>query len=319
MLLITADEVHEVCSYLELVDSLEEFHRNAPADLKDMLLSSVEKDPKSDNHFLVRAAWSGGTALGLKAATIFPDNVEDYGRPAIHAIYALYDGRSGVPVAVIDGTAMTYYKTAADSALGSKYLANPNVSRMAMIGAGAMAPHLIKAHCELHPSIRQVSIWNRTFERAEKLAASLNLNHIEISSSRDIEAAVRNADLVSSATMTTEPIISGEWVSPGTHLDLVGAYRLDMREVDDEAITKSRIFVDSRKTTVGEIGEIEIPLRNGIIRESSVLADLYELCSKKAEGRISEQDVTLFKNGGGGHLDLMTAQYIHSKVCSVTD
>ena len=319
MLLITADEVHEVCSYLELVDSLEEFHRNAPADLKDMLLSSVEKDPKSDNHFLVRAAWSGGTALGLKAATIFPDNVEDYGRPAIHAIYALYDGRSGVPVAVIDGTAMTYYKTAADSALGSKYLANPNVSRMAMIGAGAMAPHLIKAHCELHPSIRQVSIWNRTFERAEKLAASLNLNHIEISSSRDIEAAVRNADLVSSATMTTEPIIFGEWISPGTHLDLVGAYRLDMREVDDEAITKSRIFVDSRKTTVGEIGEIEIPLRNGIIRESSVLADLYELCSKKAEGRISEQDVTLFKNGGGGHLDLMTAQYIHSKVCSVTD
>ena len=319
MLLITADEVHEVCSYLELVDSLEEFHRNAPADLKDMLLSSVEKDPKSDNHFLVRAAWSGGTALGLKAATIFPDNVEDYGRPAIHAIYALYDGRSGVPVAVIDGTAMTYYKTAADSALGSKYLANPNVSFMAMIGAGAMAPHLIKAHCEIHPSIRQVTIWNRTFERAEKLAESLNLNHIEINSSRDIEAAVRNADLVSSATMTTEPIISGEWVSTGTHLDLVGAYRLDMREVDDEAITKSRIFVDSRKTTVGEIGEIEIPLRNGIIRESSVLADLYELCSKKAEGRISEQDVTLFKNGGGGHLDLMTAQYIHSKVCSVTD
>ena len=319
MLLITADEVHEVCSYLELVDSLEEFHRNAPADLKDMLLSSVEKDPKSDNHFLVRAAWSGGTALGLKAATIFPDNVEDYGRPAIHAIYALYDGRSGVPVAVIDGTAMTYYKTAADSALGSKYLANPNVSRMAMIGAGAMAPHLIKAHCELHPSIRNVTIWNRTFERAEKLAESLNLNHIEINSSRDIEAAVRNADLVSSATMTTEPIIFGEWISPGTHLDLVGAYRLDMREVDDEAITKSRIFVDSRKTTVGEIGEIEIPLRNGIIRESSVLADLYELCSKKAEGRISEQDVTLFKNGGGGHLDLMTAQYIHSKVCSVTD
>ena len=319
MLLITADEVHEVCSYLELVDSLEEFHRNAPADLKDMLLSSFEEDPKSDNHFLVRAAWSGGTALGLKAATIFPDNVEDYGRPAIHAIYALYDGRSGVPVAVIDGTAMTYYKTAADSALGSKYLANPNVSFMAMIGAGAMAPHLIKAHCEIHPSIRQVTIWNRTFERAEKLAESLNLNHIEINSSRDIEAAVRNADLVSSATMTTEPIISGEWVSTGTHLDLVGAYRLDMREVDDEAITKSRIFVDSRKTTVGEIGEIEIPLRNGIIRESSVLADLYELCSKKAEGRISEQDVTLFKNGGGGHLDLMTAQYIHSKVCSVTD
>ena len=118
--------------------------------------------------------------------------------------------------------------------------------------------------------------------------------------------------------MTIEPLIFGEWVSPGTHLDLVGAYRLDMREADDEAIAKSRIFVDSRKTTIGEIGEIEIPLRNGIIRESSVLADLYELCSNNAEGRNCEQNVTLFKNGGGGHLDLMTAQYIHSKVCSET-
>ena len=176
MLLITADEVHQVCSYPELVDCLEEFHRDAPADLKDMLLSSIENPPKSDNHFLIRAAWSGGKALGLKAATIFPDNVEDRSLPAIHAIYALYDGRSGAPAAVIDGTAMTYYKTAADSALGSKHLANPNVSRMAMIGAGAMAPHLIQAHCEIHPSIRQVTIWNRTFERAEKLAESLNLS-----------------------------------------------------------------------------------------------------------------------------------------------
>ena len=319
MILISAEEVHQVCSYPELVESLEEFHRKEPADLKDMLLSSFEEDPKSDNHFLVRAAWSGGVALGLKAATIFPDNVENYGRPAIHAIYALFDGQRGEPVAVIDGTAMTYYKTAADSALGSKYLANPNVSRMAMIGAGAMAPHLIQAHCEIHPSIQQVTIWNRTFERAEKLAESLHLNQVEIEASRDIEATVHNADLVSSATMATEPIICGDWVSPGTHLDLVGAYRLDMREADDEAIKKSSIFVDSRKTTIGEIGEIEIPLQQGIIAESDVLADLYELCSKKVQGRKSEQDLTLFKNGGGGHLDLMTAQYIFSKVLSAMD
>jgi len=310
MHLITAEQVHEICNYPELICSLEKSHQQIPADLKDMLLSSIEKTPRSDNHFLVRAAWDHGSHLGLKAATIFPNNTVDSELPAIHAVYALFEGKTGIPLAVIDGTSMTYYKTAADSALGVKLLSNENISNLAMIGAGAMAPHLIRAHVSVRPSIRRVVIWNRTHSRAEQLADSLDFENVQIEASRNLEHTIRNAQLISSATMTVEPIISGQWLSPGAHLDLVGAFRLDMREADDYAMKKSRIFVDSRKTTIGEIGEINLPLESGIIHESDILGDLYELSSGVVEGRRSSNDVTLFKNGGGGHLDLMTAQHI---------
>ncbi len=312
---ISADQVHQACSsYLDLVNTLEVFHQETPADLKDMLLSSFQEDPDPDNHLLIRAAWSHGNMLGLKAASVFPNNTRFSDLPAIHAIYTLFDGKDGVPTAVMDGTVMTYYKTAADSALGSKQLANPNLKSMAMLGAGAMAPHLIRAHCAVHATIDNVTIWNRTPSRAQQLADSMNIDHVEIKASEDIESTVREAELISSATMTVEPIIRGDWLSPGSHLDLIGAYRLDMREADDDAIRKSKIFVDSRKTTIGEIGEITIPLESGVISESEILADLYELCSGSITGRKSTQEITMFKNGGGGHLDLMTARYIHDKI-----
>ncbi|MDE0309458.1 MAG: hypothetical protein OXI60_06460 [Acidiferrobacterales bacterium] len=314
MQFVSADQVHQACAcYPSLVNALETFHRETPADLKDMLLSSPQEEPAADNHLLIRAAWSHGSVLGLKAASVFPNNSKFSDLPAIHAIYALYDGKDGVPAAVIDGTAMTYYKTAADSALGSKLLANSNPKSMAMIGAGAMAPHLIRAHCAVHTTIDTVTIWNRTFSRAQTLADSMSIDRVEIEASQDIESTVRNAELISSATMTVDPIIRGNWLSPGSHLDLIGAYRLDMREADDDAIQRSRIFVDSRKTTIGEIGEITIPIEAGVIAESDVRGDLYELCCGSVRGRNSTQDVTLFKNGGGGHLDLMTARYIYDK------
>ena len=314
MLLINANEVHQACVYPDLVCALENFHRESPADLKDMLLSSIQEKPAAENHALIRAAWNHGSALGLKAATIFPNNTIESDLPTIHAVYTLFDGVNGIPVAVIDGTSMTYYKTAADSALGSKILANKNITSMAMIGAGAMAPHLIRAHCEIHCSIQTVTIWNRTACKAKELADCIDIPNVKIQASEDIEATVSNAQLVSSATMTKDPIIFGDWIAPGTHLDLIGAYRLDMREADDEAIQKSRIFVDSRKSTIGEIGEITIPMQSGIIGENDILADLYELCSGVKQGRKSQEEITLFKNGGGGHLDLMTAQYIHDKI-----
>ena len=312
MKLITAEQVHKTCHYPDLVSALEKFHQEAPADLKDMLMTKVQPDAEPDSHLFIRAAWSGGKALGLKSATVFPQNRKNSDLPAIHATYTLFDGVDGTPAATIDGTSMTYYKTAADSALGGKLLARKGVSTMAMIGAGAMAPHLIRAHCEIQQTIREVTIWNRTHSKAVDLANCLKLPSVEVSVTDDLESAVRNAQLVSSATMTKDPIIQGEWISPGTHVDLIGAFTLDMREVDDEALRRSRIFVDSRKTTIGEIGEITIPIETGVIREEDVLADLYDLCSGTAQGRQNDDEITLFKNGGGGHLDLMTAQFIVS-------
>lgn len=123
----------------------------------------------------------------------------------------------------------------------------------------------------------------------------------------DLKQAVRNADIITSATMSTEPVLKGEWLQAGQHIDLIGAYRPDMREVDDAALERSRIFVDSLDTTVGHIGEIKIPIESGVISTDDIVADYYNI---KNFTRQSDDEITLFKNGGGAHLDLMTSRYI---------
>jgi len=307
-----AAEIFEHVGFGPLVDDLARMHRETPADLRDMLLEQPGKMGK--DYCLVRAAWQGGTALGVKIASVFPANGSQ-DLPAIHAAYILFDGVNGVPVRSIDGNALTYLKTAADSALGSRLLARPDCRRLLMVGAGAMAPYLIEAHCTVHPGIETVRIWNRSAGRRDALTATLaKQRHIE--TAHDLAEAVGWADLICCATMTSEPLIRGEWLNPGAHLDLVGAFRRDMREADDEAIRRARLFVDSRKTTIGEIGELAIPIEAGVISKNDVLGDLYDLCAD-TKGRQSPKDITLFKNGGGGHLDLMTARHIQSRCASV--
>ena len=307
-----AAEIFEHVGFGPLVDDLARMHRETPADLRDMLLEQPGKMDK--DYCLVRAAWQGGTALGVKIASVFPANGSQ-DLPAIHAAYILFDGVNGVPVRSIDGNALTYLKTAADSALGSRLLARPDCRRLLMVGAGAMAPYLIEAHCTVHPGIETVRIWNRSAGRRDALTATLaKQRHIE--TAHDLAEAVGWADLICCATMTSDPLIRGEWLNPGAHLDLVGAFRRDMREADDEAIRRTRLFVDSRKTTIGEIGELSIPIEAGVISKNDVLGDLYDLCAD-TKGRQSPKDITLFKNGGGGHLDLMTARHIQSRCASV--
>jgi ornithine cyclodeaminase/alanine dehydrogenase-like protein (mu-crystallin family) len=308
---IGAAEIFERVGFESLVDDLARMHRETPADLRDMLLEQSGKMDK--DYCLIRAAWQEGAALGVKIASVFPANVSQ-GLPAIHAAYILFDGVTGVPVRSIDGNALTYLKTAADSALGSKLLARPDCRRLLMVGAGAMAPYLIEAHCTVHPGIETVRIWNRSAGRRDALTEKLaKQRHVE--TVHDLAEGVGWADLICCATMTSEPLIQGGWLSPGTHLDLVGAFRRDMREADNEAMRRARLFVDSRKTTIGEIGELVIPMEAGVITEDDVLADLYGLCAD-AKGRQSPGDITLFKNGGGGHLDLMTARHIQSRCAS---
>ena len=297
-----ATEIFERVDFAPLIDDLARMHRETPADLRDMLLEQPGQMGK--DYCLVRAAWQGGEALGVKIASVFPVNVSQ-DLPAIHAAYILFDGVNGVPVRSIDGNALTYLKTAADSALGSRLLARADCRRLLMVGAGAMAPYLIEAHCTVHPEIERIRIWNRSAERRDHLIETLaRKRHIEAVD--DLAEAAGWADLICCATMTSEPLIKGDWLNPGTHLDLVGAFRRDMREADDEAIRRARLFVDSRNTTIGEIGELVIPMEAGVISEHDILADLYDLCTD-AKGRQSPEDITLFKNGGGAHLDLMTA------------
>ena len=303
MRVVSHREALSLFEYRPLIDFFDDCHRADPALVKDMYLAD-----QAGNGLLARVGLAPRTGLGIKLATIFPRNTD---LPSVQTVYVVFNPLTGEERAVIVGNAITWFKTACDSALGSRRLARAGASSLLMVGAGAMAPHLIRAHLAACPSIERVMIWNRTFARAQALAARLTEPPAEAAA--DLRGAVESADIVSCATMTVEPLIRGAWLRPGAHLDLVGAYLPHMREADDEAAARSRIFVDSRPSAF-ETGEIKIPMETGVISETEVLGDHYQLASGAAAGRTSNDDITLFKNGGGGHLDLMAAQYLLTRL-----
>lgn len=309
---LDAERVAELLDYPGLIPGLRRLHREEPALLDDLLLEQPGSGSEADRFFL-RAAWQRGQALGAKVITLFPDNPRHSERPSIQAVYLLFDGADGTPLAAIDGTVLTWRKTAADSALGASFLAREDVGSLLMVGAGAMAPELIRAHYTVRPSIRRVSVWNRTPTRARQLADQIAADGIAVDVADDLEAAVSAADLICCATMSSEPLIRGDWLSPGQHLDLVGAYTPQMREADDAALARGVLFVDSRRTAL-DTGELAIPMAAGAIREDSIQADLYELCSERHPGRRDTAEITVYKNGGGGHLDLMCARLLYEQL-----
>lgn len=201
--------------------------------------------------------------------------------------------------AVIDSALVTKWKTAGDSVLGARLLARLDSKRLLIVGAGTVATSLFEAYSAVFPNI-EISVWNRTKAKAKGLGVRVV---------DDLEAAVEEADIISCATMATDPVIKGEWLRAGQHVDLIGAFKTDMREADDLAMQRAKVFVDCRATTVDHIGELMIPLASGAIAPEDVLADLYDLAAGHA-GRTSAEDITLFKNGGGAHLDLMAGQEI---------
>lgn len=298
-----ADDVARAAPYGELVDALRTGHLPAPAACERIVYGPDGAAEK----FMALPAWQPGESIGIKLVTIFPDNPAA-GLPSVQAVVLLFDGETGEPLALIDGTELTYRKTAADSALGSQLLSRDDVGTLLMVGAGGLAAHLIAAHRAVRPSIERVLIWNRSPDKAHTLVDDGIADEVV----DDLEAATVEADVVSLATMAKNPLIRGAWLQPGTHVDCVGAFLPDHREVDDEVVLRSELFVDSRLATLEEGGDLVIPISNGVIDESHVRADLYELCRGTHPGRSGIEAVTMFENGGGGHLDLMTAQHIWS-------
>ena len=312
MLMLDADTILDCMPLTTLVDELAALHREPIGIIDEMLMESTDADSNT-NQFFIRTGWQPDKAVGAKVITIFPRNNKAAEWPSIQAVYILFEAVNGSPVACLDGTALTWLKTAADSALGSKFLSCNNIQTMLMIGAGQMAPHLVRAHCQIRPSLTRVQIWNRSIDKAQVLCAQLaaDLPDIEFSTTTELEASARAADLICSAIGCQQPIIRGEWLKPGVHLDLVGAYTPNMREADDDCLRRGSLFVDARETTLQQIGELMIPLASGVISEDDVLADFSDLCRQNHQGRSSEDEITIFKNGGGGHLDLMCARLLH--------
>ena len=305
MRIVTGDDIRSVCSWPFAVEALRAGHMLEPAELRDSLVENAGRK------MLVRTAWVPGLASGVKAVTIYPDNpAADPPLPSIQGQVLLFDEARGHVVAVLEGVDLTAWKTAGDSALGASCLAREDVKTMLMVGAGSMARPLIEAHRSVRPSLDTVLIWNRSAGRANELAQELGEAGIDAEVASDLDDAVNRADLISTATMTKTPVIRGEALRPGVHLDLVGAYTPDMREADDTVLKRGRLFVDSRATTIGHIGEIEIPLASGVIARDDILGDMHELVQGRA-GRQSPDEITVFKNGGGAHLDVMIAHAVY--------
>lgn len=281
--------------WLDLCAAFQAGHALPKAEIADTLLY------RGKDTLLNRAAWIDGMGLAVKSATIFPGNPER-GDPMINGAVNLYSDRDGTLEALVDFHLVTKWKTAGDSLYAATRLARPNSETILIVGAGTVGRSLWQAYRAVFPQAR-FSVWNRTRANAEAMAAECEGMQV----AQDLEEAVRRADIVTSATMSTEPLIKGDWLRPGQHLDLIGAYRPDMREADDAAMVRARVFVDSFDTTVDHIGEIKTPLGTGAITRDHLIADFYQ---PERFQRQSSDEITLFKNGGGAHLDLMTSRYI---------
>jgi alanine dehydrogenase len=310
MHVISAEQVHALLDYPPLVEALRELFRRGVDDARAIHLSEKLADGR-ENVWLLLPAWQYGRHQGVKLVSVFPGN-EAKGLLSIVGVYVLFDGTNGYPLAVIDGAALTLRKTAANSALAATYLARKEASKLLMLGAGQLAPHLAMAHCAVRP-IREVRVWNRNAAKAQQMAAALQLPDVRVEAATDLEAAVRWADIVSAATMAKEPLIKGAWLQPGQHLDLVGGFRPDMREADDDTVARARVFIDAWFTAGSHCGDICKPLEAGIIAKDSV-TDTFQLARGEKPGRQGELEITLFKSGGGGHEDLGTAQHLLARL-----
>ncbi|WP_430465711.1 ornithine cyclodeaminase family protein [Tabrizicola sp.] len=290
-LTIVPKDAEKLLTWPGLLDAFEAGHRLPKPDIKDLFIY------RGPDTVLDRATWIDGLGALVKVATVIPGNAQR-GLPTVNGSVTLYDDKTGELTALVDFHLVTKWKTAGDSLLSARRLARKDAKNVLLVGAGTVAKSMVQAYSSLFPDAH-FTVWSRSRESASAMGLPV---------ADDLEAAVKSADVICTATMATEPLIRGDWLQPGQHLDLIGAYKPGMREVDDTAMARARLFVDSRATTIHHIGELIDPLKSGAITESHIVADFYD--DPALYTRRSEDEITIAKNGGGAHLDLMTASYI---------
>ncbi|MDJ0608639.1 MAG: ornithine cyclodeaminase family protein [Kiloniellales bacterium] len=305
MRIISAAEVEGALDWDSLVERLRQaFRRGVEAPVRHH--HEIENPGCDPATLLLMPAWQPGRQIGVKIVTVFPSNA-DRNLPAVMGAYLLIDGKTGSPKALIDGPMLTLKRTAAASALASGYLSRPDSERLLMVGTGALAPHLIMAHAAVRP-ICNVLIWGRNSDKAAKLAKRLSRKDFRVEATDDLESAAEGAHVISCATLSPEPLVRGDWLRPGQHLDLVGAFRPDMRETDDAAIRRARVFVDTRAGACQEAGDIVQPLESGVLDADDIAGDLFDLTRGERAGRRFYDQITLFKSVGTALEDLAAAE-----------
>ncbi|WP_109302558.1 ornithine cyclodeaminase family protein [Aquimarina sp. AU474] len=309
---ISADFIEEQTVFSELISELKTGFSS-----KEVIIPMRQHydfpnpEVNADSTLLLMPAWNPSKNAGVKMVTVSPKNAQ-FNLPSIQGIYIYFDAVKGTLKAILEAKSLTVKRTAAASALASSFLSKPDASSLLMIGTGALSTNLIKAHSSVRP-IKKVYVWGRTFEKARAIASLLKDEDFSVSAIKTIEEKISEVAIVSCATLSKSPLVLGKYLKAGQHIDLVGSYKKDMRETDDEAIIKASVFLDTFQSGLKESGDIVIPLRNGILKEEDIKADLFELCSGKVQGRQSNDEITLFKSVGHALEDLIAANYYYKR------
>ncbi len=311
MHVVTATEVDSLLDDASLIQALREaFRSECTAPLRHR--HTVPTADGDAGVMLLKPAWRLGGPIAVKVVNVFPGNARR-GLPSVLGSLMLFDGATGEALAAIDGRALTVRRTAAASALAADYLARVDARRLLVVGTGQLAPALACAHAAIRP-IETVEIWGRTHSKAVALAQALASDGLHATAVDSLEDAVGRADIVTCATLANDPLIRGDWLHAGIHIDLVGSFTPDMREVDDEAMRRARLYVDTRAGALAESGEFIHAIEAGVITPGDVAGELSELCRGEVDGRTSDNEMTLFKSVGTALEDLAAAELALARI-----
>ena len=314
MQFIDAKTVADSLPYDQLIEALRAAFKkqiNSP----ERTQHKIETDDNANATLLMMPAWNKNEHIGIKIVSVFPGN-RNKNLSTVNANYFLLDGKNGLPKAILDGTELTLRRTACASALAADYLSRSDTDSLLMVGAGNLVPHLIEAHRQLR-DISRVMVWARDFQKAKTLVQNLEYKNIEITAVKNLQEAVSNADLISCATLSNKALIHGKWLKPGQHLDLVGSFTPEMHEVDSETISIAKVSVDTYAGALTESGELINALKEGVISEENIVAELSELIKREKMGRNNQNEITLFKSVGASLEDLAAAELVLKNLSEV--
>lgn len=312
MKIVTAEQVHQTLSYPGLIDALQNAFSNDFTMPPRKVFSLDEKNEDNHDAFALLPSWND-SVIGVKAFTYFPSPADGY--KSLYSQILLFDREHGQPLALVDGTSVTFWRTAGISGLASRLLSREDSKSLLLLGTGNLSTYIIRAQASVR-DLSRVMVWGRTPSKAEKVIEQMSaeLPGIDFSVADDIRSACGEADIVVSATGSHEPLVQGDWIREGTHTDFIGNHHATKRECDTALVVKSKLYADSRDNCFREAGEILVPISEGVIGKEAVVGQLTEMCAGTVPLRESASEITLFKSIGMALSDLVGANHVYQSV-----
>lgn len=314
VLILTKMDLEKVLTMREVIEVVEDAFAQIAKGMVEMPLRTIIGIHKYKGFvFYMPAYLEGSDALAVKIVSLYEENLEKYSLPTIFATIQLNDPKTGMPLALMEGGYITAMRTGAASGVATKYLARENSRVVGILGAGTQARAQLWAVREAR-NVEKVFVYDAAAGRAkgyaEEMSERLGVNIIPVSSA---EKAVREADILVTATTAKEPVLNGNWLQPGTHINAIGWMGRDARELDSNTVKRAKLTVDSKEAVLAESGDILIPIRESVISEDHIYAELGEIVTGRKAGRVSDNEITLWKSVGLAIQDAATAKLAYQK------